>query len=447
MEIFTETECHPLPDGEVRVLGAVRCVTGAMTRVEMGGRKLLIDCGKPQGNEARGWSFPQEAADSDALILTHGHFDHVGAIGDLWKKDWTGPILGTRATLDIARIVLEDSCHLTHWSPKDTKIFLEWYDSSTKALRYDHPDARIDGFDGTLVLREAGHILGSASVELVSPLSRVILSGDLGRPETPILRDPNRTWDDSRPVDFVLMESTYGNRVHETEPEEVEAKLLEVIRWAQEQRGHIIVPAFAIGRTQTLLYHLNALVESGRVDGLPVAVDTPMGLNVTATYQRFKPLFDREALELYAHGDDPFVFEDLYAVNRGRDSAKLDDVEGPMLIIAGSGMCTGGRVVRHLQELLPDPRTTVLFVGYQADGTPGRRIQEAAKDGGSVWLSGEDVVVKAKIETLSGLSAHADGPSLAAWFKSIPGVKRVGFHHGDPEAQRGLAELVRGGLS
>jgi metallo-beta-lactamase family protein len=290
-----------------------------------------------------------------------------------------------------------------------------------------------------LTLHEAGHILGSASAEIVSDKSRVIISGDLGRPDSPILRDPNTEWAAGRPVDLVVLESTYGSREHAHSHDDIEHELESILKDAIARKAKVLVPAFAIGRTQTLLYFLDSLVEANRIPDVPVMIDTPMGQAVTETYKRFRRLFDKESLAKLARGDDPLDFEDLFAVTRGRDSRRLHEVDGPMVIIAGSGMCTGGRIVGHLREGLPSPDTTVLFVGYQAEGTPGRRIQEAAKRGGRVHIDGEDVVVRARIATLRGLSAHADRKELRAWLRKIPGVRRVALHHGDVEAQTAFA--------
>ncbi len=292
--------------------------------------------------------------------------------------------------------------------------------------------------------------MGSASVDVQSKAVRVIVSGDLDRPDSPILRDYCETWGE-RPVDVAIMESTYGDREHRYSHDDVEVELARIVRRAVDRKEHILVPAFAIGRTQTLLYHLNTLIESRTIPEIPVAIDTPMGLRVTETYAQSRRLFDREALERMAQGDDPLDFENLYAVWKGRDSARLRDLPGPMLIIAGNGMCSGGRIVGHLQELLPEETTTVLFVDFQAPGTPGRAIQEASRlfhqgttGAGHVRLGHEEITVRARIETLSGLSAHADQGELARWLRAVPAPRCVGLHHGEPEAQRGFADFVRG---
>ncbi len=443
-EVVACTAVHPLPDGELRLLGAVDCVTGAMTRVEIGGTCILVDCGISQGREARNWAFPDAARDVDAVVLTHGHLDHIGSLPHLLDGGFDKPIFATAATLDIARISLEDTLSMQRASFRQTKGLLEAFDRLSHPIAYDQRGP-LSTPAVSFTFREAGHILGSASVEVVSDKSRVILSGDLGRPRAPLLRDPFSDWPQGPPVDLVVMESTYGERDHEHGHEDIAAKLLSVVQETVARKGKIFIPAFAIGRTQVILYFLNELVESGRLPLVPVAVDTPMGLLVTATYSKFQQLYDEESLHRLARGDAPLDFGELYACKRGGDSARLREAEGPMIIIAGSGMLTGGRIISHLVEGgLSDERNTLLFAGHQGAGTPGRRIQDAGRSGGKVWLDGQEVPVRARIDTLRGLSAHADRKELAAWLGAIPQVKRVALHHGEVSAQRALVSYLGG---
>lgn len=439
-DIVACTASHPLVDGEVRLLGAVSTVTGAMTRLELGGAKLLVDCGIAQGKDAGAWAFPDAARDVDAVVLTHGHLDHIGSLPHLLDGGFDKPLFATAATLDIARISLEDALSMHRAGAGDTQGVLNAFDRLARPIGYDSP-ASVGGLG--LTFREAGHILGSASVEVASGKSRVILSGDLGRPGAPLLRDPFTAWPAGPPVDLVVMESTYGEREHQHGHDDIEAKLLAVVQETVARKGKVFIPAFAIGRTQVILYFLNELVESGRLPAVPVAVDTPMGLLVTATYSKFQQLYDAKSLHQLARGDAPLDFDELYASKRGSDSARLRDVPGPMIIIAGSGMLTGGRIVSHLVDGgLSDDRNTLLFAGHQGEGTPGRRIQDASRTGGSVWLEGQEVPVRARIDTLRGLSAHADRNELAAWLRAIPRVKRVALHHGEVSAQRALATFL-----
>ena len=433
------TPSHPTPDGAVDLLGAVRSVTGALTRVTMGGAAVLVDCGVAQGDEARGWRLPDEASKVEAVVLTHGHNDHVGSLPALLERGFGGPVYGTPATLEIARLVLADGLRLQGASDRAVDDFL----GRLRALARPVALGTTFGIPGKagvrLRLHEAGHILGSASVELVSDRSRVIVSGDLGRPDTPILPDYNAVWDAGQPVDVVVLESTYGGRSHSQEPLDVSAALERSIKRALSDRGHILVPAFAIGRTQLLIHHLNILVETGRLPDLLVALDSPLGLRVTEVYQKARHLFDREAAARFAAGDDPLDFSSLYAVRRAADSVRLRELDEPTLIIAGSGMCTGGRIVGHLRELLPRPETLVLFVGFQAPGTPGHAIQNARR-GDSVLVGGESVTVAAMTETIPGLSAHADRDELLRWVRAIPDVRRLALHHGEPGDQQAFRD-------
>jgi len=442
MDITTETAQHPLPDGELVLLGAIETVTGSMSRIETGGLRLLVDCGVAQGREAGRWRFPDAACDVDAVLLTHGHGDHVGSLPVLLERGYAGPIYGTRATLDIADLVVSDGLRLQGASDAEVARFRTHLRKVMRAVPYGTP-CTPPGLRGSVTFHDAGHILGSSSIEITTDKSRVIFSGDLGRPNSPLLRDYNRNWSSERALDLVVVESTYGDREHALEHETVQRELERIVKVALRDGGHVLVPAFAIGRTQTLLYHLNTLVESGRLPDLPVAVDSPLALRVTELHNRAVELFDAEARGKLAHGDDPLAFEGLYAVERRRDSERLRDVEQSMLIIAGSGMCTGGRIVGHLIELLPRPETCVLFVGFQAPGTPGRAIQRAARDGGGyVDLEGQSVAVRAQVETLDGLSAHADREELLSWISALPAPRRVVINHGEPETQRAFAQFI-----
>ena len=252
------------------------------------------------------------------------------------------------------------------------------------------------------------------------------------------MRDYNTTWKRGRPVDLVLMESTYGDEEHGHSHEQLELELERIMLSALERGGNVLVPAFALGPAQTLLFYLHKLMSTRRVPGLPVAFDGGLGMRVMHNYEEFSHLFDREVLEATARGDRPLDVDGLYA-SQQEPSQRLSMMPGPMLIIAGNGMCTGGRIVSHLRRLLPHDQTTVLFMSHQAEGTPGRAIQRAATRGGRVALDHEEVRVRAHVETLSGLSGHADRLELSRWLGAIPEVERVALHHGEPKAQRSFA--------
>ncbi len=426
--------------------GAVDAVTPTMTRVSMGGQSILVDCGTRRFDDP----LPKAALETRTLLLTHAHNDHLSGLYRLVREGGPDRILATAPTLEIAKRQVKDGIRLHGGSDRDYREFSKRFDALAAKAAYGECVCLGDDLHATFV--EAGHILGSASIELRSSKSRAIVSGDLGRPGSPILKDYHTAWDDDRPVDLVLLETTYGDREQPAAASDLRDRLARCITRALRDGGHILVPSFAIGRTQVLLYLLNDLVESGRLPELPVAVDTPMGLSITETYKRFEKLYDREYLRRLERGDDPIDFDDLFAVRRARDSRRLDEVEGSVLIIAGSGMCTGGRIVEHLIALLPRPETDVVFVGYQAPGTPGSELQQIGERGqqaaagapATVVLDGETVPVRANITTLQGISAHADRTELGRWVRAIPGVKSLALHHGDKKAQEGFASYLNG---
>jgi metallo-beta-lactamase family protein len=430
------TRRHRLADGEVTLLGAYESVTGAMTRVEIGGQRLLIDCGKPQGAEAFEWEMDATALDVDAVLLTNAQLDHVGSLPALLERGFAGPIYGTPATLSVARLVLEDALLFDGVSPAESGRIMAEYERRRRPLRYDQ--RAVLGDQVEVVFREAGFMLGSASIEVTSQQSRVVLSGNLGRPGSPLMRDYNTTWKRGRAVDLVLMESTYGDEEHAQGQPDVERELERIFSAAAERGGNIVVPAFAVGGAQALLHHLHRLVEARRVPLFPVALDSPTGLRVTHRYGDLAHLFERQSLDAMARGDEAITLESVYGVQRS-DRQRLSLLPGPLLIIAGHAMCTGGRIVNHLRRLLPLEQTTVLFLGYQAEGTPGRAIQRAATRGGRVWIDHEEVRVRAHVETSSALSGHADRRELARWLGAIPDVQAVALHQGEPKAQRAFA--------
>jgi metallo-beta-lactamase family protein len=440
----------------IEFLGAAGTVTGAKFLVETDGHQGMVDCGLFQGPKElrqRNWApLPVAAADLDWVALTHAHIDHIGYLPRLCRDGFRSKAHATRASAALARIMLPDSGHLQeeeaayHNRRRTSKHTpaLPLYTAEeglAAAVRvtgvgYDRAVELAPGVQATF--RRAGHIVGSASVALDvgagADRRRVVFSGDLGRPHAPILPDPAPIGD----AHYVVVESTYGDRRHAAE--QIADQLERTLRDAVERGGAIVVPAFAVGRTQELLYHLSALARAGRVPRLPTYLDSPMAIDATAVYWTHPEEFDDEMQRRVFGGDSPFHYSDLRVARTPEESRAINDVTGPVLIIAASGMATGGRILHHLRRRLPDPRTTVLLVGYQAFGTRGRSLQEGAR---TVRIYGEDVSVRARVETVHGLSAHADADGLLAWLRTATGRPRVFVVHGDPRPAAMLAERVR----
>ena len=440
----------------IEFLGGVGTVTGSKFLVEAGGPRLLVDCGLYQGLKElrlRNWErFPVDPASIDWVVLTHGHIDHTGYLPRLFKEGFTGRVYATRATADLLRILLPDSGHLqeeeaAYHNKRGTskhRLALPLYtaEEGLKAAKrvtgvgHGEPVALASGI--RVLFRRAGHILGSAivTVEIGNGAGRrrLVFSGDLGRYGAPILPDPMPLGD----ADGVIVESTYGDRRHDPEP--IPAQLERVIRLAITRGGATIVPAFAIGRTQELMYHLSALEKQGRLPRVPTYVDSPMAIEATEIYCAHPEDFDGDMRAMVMNRNCPLHCGDFHLARTPEESKAINAIRGPVLIIAASGMATGGRVLHHLRLRLPDPRSTVLLVGFQAPGTRGRLLQDGAK---SLKMLGDEVPVRARVETVHGLSAHADADGLMRWLRSAARPpKRVFVVHGDPEPAKALAERV-----
>jgi metallo-beta-lactamase family protein len=435
----------------LRFGGAAHGVTGSNYYLETDDGGIVIDCGVFQGGEGNDElnrsPFGYDPKTLHGVVLTHGHLDHVGRLPLMAKQGFSGPVYGHPATLAVARLVMGDTAKIalhTGAKPLYTDAAVDQVLSKASPVAYGK-DVKVGPF--TVRLYDAGHILGSSSVRVAwkeaGGVERAILfSGDLGVCGTPIIRDPNGTWDPEKDaVDFVVTESTYGDRSHPNR-EQARKNFRDAVLHAVSDGGKVLIPAFAIGRTQEVLYELNTLVESGQLPGVPVIVDGPMGLDATAIYSKFKDCYDEQALAQIKSGDAPLEFSDLYAARQGKASDMVRQIKGPAIIIAGSGMCSGGRIVGHLSEYLHDPTTDVIFVGYQAMGTLGRQLQDGVK---SVVIEGETIPVRAVVTTISGLSAHADRDALADWYGKIPRRKggAVFVTHGEEKSSRSYGMLLK----
>lgn len=438
----------------IQFLGAAGTVTGSKFLLEHENRRVLVDCGLFQGKkELRqlNWEpLPVPVMSLDAIVLTHAHIDHTGGLPRVVRAGYNGPVYCTSGTRDLSALLLPDSAHLQeeearyankeHFSRHQPALPLYGVADAERAVKlmetfgYERTKEILPGI--TLTFYRAGHILGSAVCvfDLKSTGQRVVFSGDLGRYNAPILRDPQGV----KSATTLLVESTYGNREHgEVQPEEA---LCNAVKRAIDRRGMVVIPAFAIGRTQELLYHLRNLEEAHRIPEVDVYVDSPMACDATPIYLAHPEEHDLAMKELVARGKTPLATRRTHFVTSPNDSKRLNMIEGPGIIISASGMATGGRVLHHLKHRLPDERNTVLFVGYQSEGTRGRRLLDGEKE---LKIHGQMIPVKAEIRVVSGFSAHADWTETLRWmegFESPP--RQTLLVHGEPDALQALKARV-----
>ncbi len=439
--------------------GAARTVTGSRHRLRFGARSWLFDCGLYQGRrdqaEHINRSFRFDPSALDAVVVSHAHLDHTGNLPTLVAQGFRGRIHATPATADLCRVMLPDSAFLMEKDVEHVNRHARAPGPPRRPL-YGHADvehtlARLtphgyhspwDLFEGVRVqYHDAGHILGSALTTFEfrdrGRTLRLGMSGDLGRPGRPILRDPEVP----PGVDVLVMESTYGDRLH-PDGAETERALREVVTRTAARGGRLMVPAFAVGRTQELVSTLHGLIERGQAPDLPIFVDSPMAEKATAVFRHHPECFDAETRHAFESGNGaPFGFRRLRYVATPEESRALNDRREPCILIAASGMCEGGRILHHLQHGLGDPRNTVLFVGYQGEGTLGRRLREGAA---TVRIYGEPVERRAEVVSLEGFSAHADQQELVAWAARLePAPRRIFLVHGEPGPAGVLAERLK----
>lgn len=439
-------------------LGGAETVTGSKYLIEANGSTVLLDAGLFQGLKElrlRNWKKPVfDPARINAVVLSHAHIDHSGYLPVLVRNHFRGKIYCTSGTADLLEVMLLDSAHLQEeeaeaanrhgyskhkpalplYTTEDVKATLK----QVKHYPYGKLFEVTHGIKG--LFRRAGHILGSATVELQigrQQITRLVFSGDLGRWGRPIIHDPELVPE----ADVLLVESTYGDRAH---PQDAEEQFARIIRDAVKRGGVLVIPAFAVGRTQELIWTLRKLEEQGAIPSLPVFMDSPMAMNVTEIYCRHPEDHDLDMAKLKDQKMCPLSSQHFYLARTPEESKALNRISKPAIFISASGMAAGGRVLHHLKQRLPDPETTVLLVGYQAIGTRGRSLQDGAK---TLRMHGQDVPVNAKIEVLDGLSAHADKNEIVKWlsgFKRPP--RQTYLVHGEPEAAENLAETIKAEL-
>jgi len=446
---------------KLQFLGAVQNVTGSRHLLEANGTKILVDCGLYQERQfrARNWEpFTCPPESLDAVLLTHAHLDHCGLLPKLVKEGFKGRIYCTPATSEIAQIILLDSAHIQE---EDAKYKLKRHKREGRkgtypveplyttaeaeacfpqfsTVKYKQPVKIGDGVEATFC--DAGHVLGSSIIRVkVSQDGQdrtVIFSGDIGRPDRPIVHDPSIV----EQADYVLVESTYGDRVHEG-PEDTKKLIADVINSTRQAGGNIIVPSFALERSQELLYYINELLLQKAIEPLPVFLDSPMASRITKVFQKHRELYDEEMTEFMRRNKSPFEFSGLKMAGTSDESKAINHLRGTVMIIAGSGMCTGGRIKHHLVNNITRPENTIMFVGYQAVGTLGRRIVNGEKE---VRILGQEYPVVARIARINGFSAHADKEELFEWLSGLKKPPRKLFIvHGEAESANKFGEYIR----
>lgn len=440
--------------------GAAREVTGSMHLVEANGLRLLLDCGTVQGHRKeafeRNRQLPFDPASVDAVILSHAHIDHSGNLPTLARHGFRGRVICTPATADLCAVMLRDSAHIqendtafvnkrriaegrTPFEPLYTAADV---DAILKRFTPEPPKSLIDlGSGVTGMLHNAGHILGSAQVQLDvrqrdGRTRRLLFSGDLGPREQPLIRPPEIV----EGADVLLMESTYADRDHPPIAD-VQGQLKAFIEDIHRQRAKLIVPSFAVGRAQELLYFLNNLVEQGLIPHTPIFLDSPLAVQTTEVFDRHRECYNGDAVDHLRRGDNPLRFPGLQLVSTAEQSKTLNDRPGPMIVLSASGMCEAGRILHHLKHAIGDPRNIILMVGFQADNTLGRRLVEHVSP---VRIFGEEFEVRARVNAIHALSAHAGRSDLTAWFDAVqPRLSRAFAVHGEPAQVEALAAMMR----
>jgi len=441
---------------EVRFLGATGTVTGSKFLLTYRGNQILLDCGLFQGLQdlrLRNWApLAVDISSLSAVVLTHAHIDHSGYLPKLVKMGFRGEVFATPGSCDLLRLVLLDSAHLQEeearyanrrgYSKHKPALPLYAVDDANQALgllrpiNYAQEVGLAKGF--SFQFFRTGHILGAAAIRIgceIGGAKKYLLdSGDLGRYGRPILRDPESI----DQTDWLLVESTYGDRVH---PENPESELAKVIRKVADQKGCLIIPSFAVGRTQEIIYAIRQLEDKGEIPSLPVHVDSPMAINATDIYCAHPEEHNLDMTLLMDEKRCPLCCRQLHLHRTQEESKAINNLSGPLILISASGMVTGGRVLHHLKLRLPDPKTTVLFVGFQAEGTRGRTLQDGKTE---IRMLGEMVQVRAMVKTIDGFSAHADQREILRWLGSFKKAPRKTFViHGEPSASEALATLAR----
>jgi metallo-beta-lactamase family protein len=439
---------------EITFVGATQTVTGSLHLFEYKKQKFILECGLFQGHrddaERINRTFPFKPKDINAVVLSHAHIDHSGNLPNLVQRGFSGPIYCTAATKDVATLLLADSAKIQEYDlayvnkkrsktglpPKELLYTQADVESTTKLLTpvaYEEPFEPVAGV--TARLFDAGHILGSSVIVLEADDTRILFSGDLGRKDMPIIRDPTIV----RDIDYFISESTYGGRTHKSF-EGMTDEFREIIERGRNNNSKIVIPAFAVERTQVLVTMLKNLYDEGTLEDVPVYVDSPLATNVTDVFRRHPECFDSETRRIFEESD-PFNFPGLHYVKDSEESKRLNAQNGPMIIMSASGMCEGGRVVHHLIHSIENDRNMIVITGFQARGTLGRKILEGEQ---SVHIFNDEYTVRAKVYFMGGLSAHADGDDIVEYIQGCDGstLKKIYLIHGDIEESLALQKKI-----
>jgi metallo-beta-lactamase family protein len=446
---------------KLKFLGAVQNVTGSRHLLQANGTRVLIDCGLYQERQfkARNWEpFEVPPNSINAVLLTHAHLDHCGLLPKLVKEGFKGKIYGTSATGEIAQIILMDSAKIQEedaefkrkrheregrkgphpevplYTTEDVEVCCPLF----SPIKYKQPLHIADGLEATFF--NAGHVLGSSIIQIKAQINShqrtILFSGDMGRPDRPIVQDPTSF----EQADYILIESTYGDRVHQGK-DDTKKTIADVINSTKKAGGNIIVPSFALERSQELLYYINELMLEGTIPHMTVFLDSPMASKITKVFQHSRELFDKEMTEYLRNNESPFNFPELKITGTSDESKQINHIRESVIIIAGSGMCTGGRIKHHLVNNISNPKNTIMFVGYQAEGTLGRLILDGRKE---VRILGQKHLVKAKIARINGFSAHADRNELFTWLSNLKKPPRKIFViHGETKSAHQFADFVK----
>ncbi len=438
----------------IQFLGAVGTVTGSKYLLTIGSKKIMVDCGMFQGLKElrlRNWqSLPIDVSEVDAVLITHAHIDHIGYLPRLHREGFRGQVICTQATKSLMRIMLLDSAKLqeeeaefaarkgySKHNPPEPLYKTEDVDALLPLVRGYEYNTNIEVLPGMEILfRYAGHILGAASIEMLvrgdTQTKKIVFSGDLGRYNNPILYDPATITE----ADVLLIESTYGDK--ENPADHPEDTLAAIINETVEKGGSVVIPAFAVGRSQAILHYLQKLENAHKIPVLPIYLDSPMAVTVSDLYAEH---LDSHKLPLDHSDNDIFFLKDLHYIEKSEQSKQLNSIKHPVIIISASGMCEGGRIVHHLFHRLPHEKDTLLLVGYQAEGTRGRRILNGEPE---IRMFGQEVPVRCRVEYINGLSGHADRGELLRWLSSFTKEpKRTFIVHGEPEAAQAFAHTLR----